>query len=116
MKQTLVVLAIIVLADCSSVPKTTHPASQAAAAAALALAGSTFTGTIVDGHMRGSMARPHVPAEIQSEGGRTALFNLRRATAVTDVNGKPISLMRRFKKGFTIKDGQNEAGAWNYLD
>ncbi|MEN6311279.1 MAG: hypothetical protein ABFD80_07040 [Acidobacteriota bacterium] len=126
MKQAVVLLTIIVLACCMGVPKGgTETAPQAPAAAqaqaAPVLAGDTFTGTIVTGHMKGSMMSPRLLADISGADGLTVSFMLRKSTAVTEVDGKSISFMKGFKKGrrveikFVVKDGQNEAVAMHYL-
>jgi len=131
MKQAVVLLTIVVLACCTGIPKggtrdtpqaQAAPQTAAQAQAAPALAGDTFTGTIVNGHMKGSMMSPRLLADIGGADGLTVSFMLRKSTAVTEVDGKSISFMRNFKKGrkveikFVVKDGQNEALAMRYLD
>ncbi|HMA55021.1 MAG TPA: hypothetical protein VKT17_11185 [Acidobacteriota bacterium] len=128
MKQTLVILAVIGLACCSSIPKggapsqATPQAPSQAQAAAPALAGDSFTGTIVGHRMGGSMAKPYLRAQIKGDDGQVVEFNLRKTTAVTDPDGKTIGFLKRYKNGlrveikFTVKDGKNEALAWHYLD
>jgi hypothetical protein len=127
MKNAFVILAIVGLACCSSIPKGgTQAAPQAQAAsqaqAAPALTGDSFTGTIVGHRMGGSMAKPYLRAQIKGEDGQVVEFNLRKTTAVTDPDGKTIDFLKRYKNGlrveitFVVKDGKNEALSWHYLD
>ncbi|MEN6561541.1 MAG: hypothetical protein ABFD52_12265 [Acidobacteriota bacterium] len=127
MKNLLLVSALAMLAACMGVPKggatsaprTTPPAQ---AASAPTPAGDSFAGTIIGHRMGGSMARPYIKAEIRGEDGQVVWFNLRKTTTVTDPAGNTIGFMKRYKNGlrveikFVVKDGQNEAAAWHYLD
>lgn len=129
MKRLLLVPALILaLTCCSSVPKprpgetpAAPPAPQSQAPAPT-LSGDSFAGTIVGYRMGGSMAKPYIHAEIKGEDGQVVWFNLRKTAAVTDPAGNAIGFMKRFKNGrrveikFVVKDGQNEAVSWHYLD
>ena len=126
MKQTLVILAVVVLACCMGVPKNGSAAAPEAQAApqtqAPALTGDTFTGTITSYEKHGSMASPWLFAYVTNADGQKAAFALKKSAAVTDVAGKTIGHLHGFKEGkkveikFTVKDGKNEAVAWHYLD
>jgi hypothetical protein len=136
MKKLLPAFAVIaILVGCSSVPKggakpvpPAAPPAQAAAttatqaATAATPAGDSFTGTIVGYRMGGSMARPYVRAKIKGDDGQAVEFNLRKTTAVTDVDGKTIGFTHGYKNGrrveikFTVTNGLNEAVSWHYLD
>jgi starvation-inducible outer membrane lipoprotein len=122
MKKLLLASAIVLLACCSSIPKggaqsPPQPTPQTAAA----LAGDSFTGTIVGGRMGGAMANPRLIAEVQGEDGMVVTFTLRKSTAVTEIDGRTIRFMKGFKKNrrveikFVVKDGKNEAVAWHYI-
>jgi hypothetical protein len=123
MKKLLLASAAILLACCMSVPKGgAQTAPQTTPQTAAAPTGDSFTGTIVGYRMGGSMAKPYIQAEIKGEDGQVVWFNLRKTTAVTDPAGNAIGFMKRFKNGrkveikFVVKDGQNEAVSWHYLD
>lgn len=134
MKKLLLVAVLIALVGCAVPMKPkpgetaqTPPAAQTPApaqgqAAAPALSGETFTGTIVGYRMGGSMAKPYIRAKIKGEDGQVVEFNLRKTTAVTDPAGNTIGFTKRFKNGrrveiqFTVTNGLNEATAWHYLD
>lgn len=134
MKKFLILAAVIMIAGCAVPMKPkpgetapTPPAAQTSApsqgqAAAPALSGETFTGTIVGYRMGGSMAKPYVRAKIKGDDGQVVEFNLRKTTAVTDPDGQAIGFTKRFKNGrrveikFTVTNGLNEAVAWHYFD
>jgi hypothetical protein len=134
MKRLLIFCAVVLLAGCMTnmkprpgetapTPPTAQPAAPAQGqAAAPALGGDAFTGTIVGYRMGGSMAKPYVRAKIKGEDGQVIEFNLRKTTAVTDPAGNTIGFTKRFKNGrrveikFTVTNGLNEAVAWHYLD
>jgi hypothetical protein len=132
MKNLLILSLIVGLAFCTAAPKPKRgeapdPAApdQAPAqteAAAPALSGDTFIGTIAGYRMGGTMGKPYVRAQIMGEDGQKVEFNLRKTTVVTDPEGNPIGFTKRFKNGrrveitFVVRDGKNEAVAWHYLD
>jgi hypothetical protein len=121
MRQVLIVSGIVMLACClaaGSVPSQAKPQAQTGQT----VSGDTFTGTIVTGHMKGGIGNPHLIAEVKGEDGQKVNFTLRKATVVTDVDGKTLNFMRDFRKGkkveikYTVKDGQNEAQSMRYLE
>ncbi len=121
MKKILAVSAVIALA-CLVPSVSLRAQAKQPSQAAPTLAGDTFTGTIVTGHMKGGIANPHLVVEVSGADGQKVSFVLRMTTAVTDVDGKTLNYQRDFRKGkkveikFTVKDGQNEALSMHYLE
>jgi hypothetical protein len=121
MKKVLIVSAIVMLACCLSAGSL-RSQEKPQAQTEQAVSGDTFTGTIVTGHMKGGMGNPHLFAEVKGEDGQKVTFILRKATVVTDVDGKTLNFMRDFRKGkkveikYSVKDGQNEAISMRYLE
>lgn len=82
----------------------------------------TFTGKVVSTKQKGSMAKPYIAVGVAGEDGKEVIFNLRKNTELTDVDGKSLRSLSSVKKGrtvevkYTVKDGQNEAISIHYLD
>ena len=121
MKRAFVVLTVLAFA-CGMAVASVQGQEKSPRQPAQGATGDTFTGTIVTGHMKGGIANPHLIAEVMGADGQKVSFVLRKATVVTDVDGKVLNYQRDFRKGkkveikFTVKDGQNEALSMHYLD
>ena len=82
----------------------------------------TFKGKVVSTRQKGSMANPYIAVGVAGDDGREVVFNLRKDTELTAVDGKSLRSLGSVKKGrtvevkYTVKDGQNEAVSIHYLD
>lgn len=82
----------------------------------------TFKGKVVSVKQKGSMAKPYIAVGVEGEDGKPVVFNLRKHTELTDVDGKSLRSLGGVKKGrtvevkYTVKDGENEAISIHYLD
>jgi hypothetical protein len=121
MKRAVAVLVIVLCVNVVAVLAAAKPAPPQEQAGQ-AVKAETFTGKVVSTKQKGSMAKPYIAVGVAGEDGKEVIFNLRKNTELTDVDGKSLKSMGSVKKGrtvevkYTVKDGQNEAISIHYLD